>query len=240
MSNDPGITIRRRRQYTHVWNDQLPIGNISMRAWGLYCYLVGRPEGWVCRTSHLQKVFKEGRDAIRNTIKELVDLGLVTREEYRERGMKRIRYTLDPDGRSPMRSVEALQEGLSEGSEEGLSTGTDFQSPEKASQVITDVSQPFIHSWAQTSSEPDAASRAQRERFAHELASELYDDYDATALMATWWEGEPDTLVHAALDHVRANGAVHPDAYLADVLANRKTAVGKAHHLLQLVGAKDE
>lgn len=96
---------------------------------------------------------------------------------------------------------------------------------------------------ASDESKANAASRAQRDRFAidvEHLAEELDEDTDATSLMATWWEGGGETLVEAALDRVHAKGAIDPNAYLAGVLANHKTTVGKAHHMLQLVGAKDD
>lgn len=98
MTDSAGITVNRRRGYTIVYNDLLPEdGVISARAWGLYVYLLGRPDGWQCRAGHLATVFKEGRDAIYTALKELVAVGLMSKEDYIEDGLRRVRYSVDAD-----------------------------------------------------------------------------------------------------------------------------------------------
>lgn len=92
------IRVTRRRGYTVVYNDLLPSdGSLSARAWGVYVYLVGRPDGWECRTGHLRNVFKEGRDALYTALGELTEAGLMQKETYIADGLQRTRYVLDPD-----------------------------------------------------------------------------------------------------------------------------------------------
>lgn len=97
-----GIRVKRQRGFTVVYNDLLPKdGSLSARAWGLYVYLTGRPDGWETRVSHLQTVFREGRDAIYSALRELVEAGLMGKEDYIANGLKRTRYTLDVDAAGP-------------------------------------------------------------------------------------------------------------------------------------------
>lgn len=99
MSDNASITITRKRGYTLVYNDLLPTdGSLSARAWGLYVYLLSRPDGWECRAGHLKSVFSEGRDAIYTALRELVTAGLMTKVDYIDGGLRRTRYALDADG----------------------------------------------------------------------------------------------------------------------------------------------
>lgn len=94
MDDDAGsIRIAPRQGYTIVPNGVLPEG-ISARAWGVYVYLLSRPPGWVCRPRHLVTVFKEGRDALYKCVNELCELGLLTKEQFFDRGVPRYRYVL--------------------------------------------------------------------------------------------------------------------------------------------------
>jgi hypothetical protein len=88
------IRIPKRRGYTVIRNDQLPTGQMSMQAWGLYSYLLSRKSDWIVREKQLMQVFRNGRDAIRAARDELVQLGLLQREEYVENGLRRVQYTL--------------------------------------------------------------------------------------------------------------------------------------------------
>lgn len=93
------VRVGKRRGYTVVPNGLIPEGKISARSWGLYVYLLSRPAGWEVRASHLASVFDEGRDAIYTALKQLVSLGLMRLENYRnEEGLPRKRYALiDPE-----------------------------------------------------------------------------------------------------------------------------------------------
>lgn len=91
--------IPKRRGYTVIPNGLLPEGEITARAWGLYAYLLSRPPGWVIHVRQLQKVFKEGRDAIYAAMKQLQEAGLLDMESYKNPGQPpKKRYVLiDPD-----------------------------------------------------------------------------------------------------------------------------------------------
>ena len=79
MTDDDQITVPKRSGYTVIPNGVLPEGQISARAWGVYAYLLSRPDGWIIRVPHLQTVFKEGRGAIYSAIHELCELGLMVK-----------------------------------------------------------------------------------------------------------------------------------------------------------------
>lgn len=81
------IRINKQRGYTVIPNGLLPEGNISARAWGIYAYLLSRPDGWVIHVRQLQKVFTEGREAIYTAMRQLRDAGLLEMESYKEPGM---------------------------------------------------------------------------------------------------------------------------------------------------------
>lgn len=95
MTQDESGSIRigSRQGYTIVPNGILPDG-ISARAWGVYVYLLSRPPGWVCRPRHLVTVFHEGRDALYVVVNELVEFGLLTKEQFFVEGVPRFRYVL--------------------------------------------------------------------------------------------------------------------------------------------------
>lgn len=89
------IRINKRRGYTVIPNGLLPEGKITARAWGIYAYLLSRPEGWVIHVRQLQQVFTEGRDAIYTAMRQLRDVGLLEMESYQEDGQPpKKRYVL--------------------------------------------------------------------------------------------------------------------------------------------------
>lgn len=54
--------------------------SLSWKAKGLHAYLIGKPDDWTVRLSHLAKVSKEGRDATRTGLAELEEAGYVKKE----------------------------------------------------------------------------------------------------------------------------------------------------------------
>lgn len=93
--NASRVRVAKRNGYTIIPNGLLPEGKISARSWGIYTYLLSRPDGWEVRANHLATIFKEGRDAIYKALKELVAAGLMELESYRnEDGLPRKRYVL--------------------------------------------------------------------------------------------------------------------------------------------------
>jgi hypothetical protein len=143
----PGIVVRRRRGYTVVYNDLLPAeGEISARAWGIFVYLLGRPDGWTCRASHLATVFKEGRDAVYTALRELAAVDLMEREPYYEGNLRRTRYALNADGKG---GTDAKRDDAGGQQTPRSSPDTDSQEPENPTLPGTDSQEPG-------SQEPDA------------------------------------------------------------------------------------
>ena len=95
------IRVPKRRGYTVIPNGLLPEGEVSARAWGIYAYLLSRPEGWVIHVRQLQTIFTEGRDAIYTAMKQLRGAGLLEMESYQEPGQP-------PKKRYVMVNVEEL------------------------------------------------------------------------------------------------------------------------------------
>lgn len=95
------IRINKKRGYTVIPNGLLPEGKITARAWGIYAYLLSRPNGWVIHVRQLQQIFKEGRDAIYAAMKQLREVGLLEMESYREPGQP-------PKKRYVMADIEAI------------------------------------------------------------------------------------------------------------------------------------
>lgn len=144
------IRIPKRRGYTVVPNGVLPEGKISARAWGLYVYLLSRPPGWEVRTSQLQNIFTEGRDAIRSSMTQLVKAGLMTIETYRnEQGLPRKRYVMiDP---------ETIKHSPNTGFQ-----GTGNPATEKPSVTTTDLTSPDLSHASKESSTSDKSDTLAR------------------------------------------------------------------------------
>lgn len=213
MSDSTGIKINKKRGYTVVFNDQLPEGKVSARAWGVYVYLLSRPDGWECRVSHLRSVFTEGRDAIYTTLKELAEIGLMGKETYLDKGMKRSRYVLNADSSGPVENGQTRRSAPDTGFQDPGNPDTGSQDagssdPEKPGQVIKDLpttdtdskEEPFrdsLRSPAAGEQQPlidaptatDGASETRTigaEKAPHDLADEVAD---------WWWNSlEPKPL----------------------------------------------
>lgn len=67
------------RRFTIVPNDILDNPAISYRAKGIYAYLRSKPENWEFRMQNIINSSKEGRDAVKASIKELEDAGYLKR-----------------------------------------------------------------------------------------------------------------------------------------------------------------
>ena len=169
------IKVNRRRGYTMVYNDLLPEdGSLSARAWGLYVYLVGRPDGWEARASHLSTRFKEGRDAIYAALKELVEAGLVNKEERLEGGLRRTRFTVDVDDATPQTRRPGPETPIQDpgGQEPG------GQEPEKPGQVSTEV----LATTDQATTEPVSAAAASAKK-----GTRIPKDWAPSEHLRSWW-----------------------------------------------------
>lgn len=71
------------RCYTVMNNACLQDPSMSLKAKGLYAYLMSLPEDWVLHQTELKRHFKDGRDSIRTAIYELIEKGYVTKVDTR-------------------------------------------------------------------------------------------------------------------------------------------------------------
>lgn len=65
--------------FTQVANGVLNDSNLSAEAKGLYAYLYSKPDGWQFNSIRIAQDFKNGRDAIRNALAELEEVGYLVR-----------------------------------------------------------------------------------------------------------------------------------------------------------------
>lgn len=80
------IRISKRQKFTTVSNELLNNEKLSLRAKGLMCYLLSKPDDWEVNVKHLATTCKEGRDAIYKVIDELLEEGYMTREQLKDKG----------------------------------------------------------------------------------------------------------------------------------------------------------
>ncbi|CAM5313843.1 hypothetical protein [Streptomyces abikoensis] len=72
------MSILRRRLtegFTVISNATLEDSRLSFRARGILAFLLAKPDGWIARTEAIAQKGKEGRDAVRNAVKELKEVG---------------------------------------------------------------------------------------------------------------------------------------------------------------------
>ncbi|WP_367132768.1 MULTISPECIES: hypothetical protein [Streptomyces] len=72
------MSILRRRLtegFTVISNATLEDSRLSFRARGILAFLLAKPDGWIARTEAIATQGKEGRDAVRNAVKELKEIG---------------------------------------------------------------------------------------------------------------------------------------------------------------------
>lgn len=67
---------------------------LSFRAKGIMSYLLSKPDDWELNTRELQKASKEGRDAVRAAVKELIEFGYVRYKKIHVQGKFQHMYTV--------------------------------------------------------------------------------------------------------------------------------------------------
>lgn len=73
--------------FAQISNAALADQRLSFRARGVLAYLLSRPVGWTATSDGLSKQAKEGRDAVRTALNELLDAGYLIRvKRHDERG----------------------------------------------------------------------------------------------------------------------------------------------------------
>lgn len=77
------IRVKKNTNYTIVSNEVLASKELSLKAKGLYAYMISLPDDWDFSISGLQSCLKEGRDGIRATLEELCVFGVAVYEKKR-------------------------------------------------------------------------------------------------------------------------------------------------------------
>lgn len=80
------ITVERNGNFTTVSNSVLRNANLSLKAVGLFVRVLGLPPDWDFSVRGLQKIVKEGRDAIYSALAELIEHGYVERKQHGTEG----------------------------------------------------------------------------------------------------------------------------------------------------------
>lgn len=71
-----------RIPFTQIANQVLVSTELSLKAKGLYAYMLSKPDGWNFTLRSMAKQLKEGVDGISSGMKELKDFGVVTYEKH--------------------------------------------------------------------------------------------------------------------------------------------------------------
>ena len=89
-------------RFTQVANEVLLDSSLSLKAKGMYAYLFSKPDDWDFETNRIAKENMDGRDSVRNTIKELENRGYLKRVKLANRKMEYIlKYSIKPMTENP-------------------------------------------------------------------------------------------------------------------------------------------
>jgi hypothetical protein len=85
-----GIIRKKNKNSNYVCIDKtvLEMPDLSAKAKGLHCYLIGKPDDWEIYISELPNHFKDGRDSIVAGIKELESIGVIIKEQTKNKNGK--------------------------------------------------------------------------------------------------------------------------------------------------------
>lgn len=70
--------------FTQVANKILYNNQLSLKDKGLYAYLISKPEDWEFHTKAMQNELNEGRDSILKCLNNLINAGLIVRNQKRD------------------------------------------------------------------------------------------------------------------------------------------------------------
>lgn len=73
--------IKKKENFTTVHNNLILDKNISWKAKGLLLYMLSRPTGWKYKSLEIAKNSTDGRDSVRNGLKELVENRYISRQK---------------------------------------------------------------------------------------------------------------------------------------------------------------
>lgn len=82
----PGILRRHASGWTGIPNAALEDDSLSFKARGILAWLLAKPDGWTIRAEAIERAGKEGREAVRSGMRELIAAGYVRRIRVRVGG----------------------------------------------------------------------------------------------------------------------------------------------------------
>lgn len=84
------INVSHLPNYTPIPNDLIRDPNISGKAKAILCLLLSNSNGWTSHVQAIEKMMKEGKDAIYSGLQELEIFGYFMRVKYRNKVSKKI------------------------------------------------------------------------------------------------------------------------------------------------------
>ena len=73
--------VKKKDNFTTVHNNLILDEKLSWKAKGLLIYMLSRPIGWKYKSAEIAKNSTDGRDSVRNGLKELVENGYISRQK---------------------------------------------------------------------------------------------------------------------------------------------------------------
>lgn len=73
--------VKKKDNFTTVHNNLILDEKLSWKAKGLLIYMLSRPAGWKYKSAEIAKNSTDGRDSVRNGLKELVENGYISRQK---------------------------------------------------------------------------------------------------------------------------------------------------------------
>lgn len=80
--------VKSKLPFTQVPNELIADSSLSLKAKGIFCLLMSKPEGWVFIEGALISESSDGRDAFRGGIRELEENGWLKKEQERSDGSR--------------------------------------------------------------------------------------------------------------------------------------------------------
>lgn len=73
--------VKKKENFTTIHNNLILDESISWKAKGILIYMLSKPVGWKYKSSEIAKNSTDGRDSVRNGLKELVENGYISRQK---------------------------------------------------------------------------------------------------------------------------------------------------------------
>lgn len=204
------------RDFTQIPNAWIRDGRLSHRARGVLAVLLSHRDGWETSVEHLVKNGKEGRDAIRSALNELLDVGYLRREAAQGEGGKfsGTRYVTQ----MPPTAWQPVDGKSTNGAPENPSDGFPGAGEPAAKKTIfknTNEKKTNKKSAADADAPATAVAETEEPHPAHLIAQRAYDathgalKFIAVRQVAQWAidkRGEPPARVEQAIADVHHRG----------------------------------